>query len=124
MAKACREDSAFAEFYALYPRKEDPDDALKAYRQVIRKGATHAEIMAGLSRYRFSDDPQYIKHPAGWLRAGSWKSEPLPPSKPKEREPTGIGAHEQIRREYELPTFLGPRQCRDDDDTQPVSFLQ
>jgi hypothetical protein len=73
-SRACQADPEFAAFYDAYPRHDAPDDALKAWRQVIAKGATAAEIMAGLARYQFRSDPQYIRLPAGWLRGGCWKA--------------------------------------------------
>jgi hypothetical protein len=73
-SRACREDPQFAEFYAAYPRHDAPDDALKAWRQVLAAGAIPAEIMAGLARYRFNPNPQYVRLPAGWLRGGCWKA--------------------------------------------------
>ena len=76
LARACREDPTFAAFYAAYPLHEAPDEALKAWRQVLAAGAIPPEIMAGLARYSFRPDPKFIKHPASWLRAGCWKSEP------------------------------------------------
>lgn len=66
----------FAEFYAVYPRKKAPDDALKAYIQRRREGVPHGDIMAGLRKTEFNLDPTKIKYPAGWLRAGSWKDLP------------------------------------------------
>lgn len=76
-------DPECAAFYAAYPRHDAPDDAAKAWRQVTAAGAKPADIMAGLARYKFSDDPKYIKLPASWLRAGCWKSEAVTP--PAER---------------------------------------
>lgn len=63
-------------FYRAYPRHDAPDDAFKAWQQVTKAGAKPADIMAGLARYQFSADPQFVKLPASWLRAGCWKSEP------------------------------------------------
>jgi uncharacterized protein YdaU (DUF1376 family) len=74
-ARACHADPEFAKFWERYPRKTAPDDALKAWRQIIRTGAAPEDIMAGLERYQFNPDPNYVKHPAGWLRGGYWKSE-------------------------------------------------
>ncbi len=74
----------FREFYAAFPRKIGPDDAEKAYR-VARKRASHDEIMAGTIRFAASvqgKDPQYIKTPGPWLRAGRWADEPDPPTNP------------------------------------------
>lgn len=71
-------DPECAAFYAAYPRHDAPDDAFKAWRQVIKAGAKPADIMAGLARYQFPTDRQFIKLPASWLRAGCWKSDEFP----------------------------------------------
>ena len=84
-ARACRDDPDFAAFYAAYPRKDAPDDALKAWRQVTRDGAKPADIMAGLAAYQFPADGHYTKFPASWLRAGCWKGQAAAPSRRDER---------------------------------------
>lgn len=61
-------------FYAAYPRKRDPKAAERAYKSA-RKSASHEQIMDGLMAYRDEVKdfkPEYIKHPATWLNAGSW----------------------------------------------------
>jgi hypothetical protein len=104
-AKALTEDSDFATFYEAYPIHDAPDDALKAWRQVTKAGAKAAEIMAGLARYQFRTDPQFIKSPGGWLRAGCWKASApsLPPSQPIDRfAHVGNGAANLFTPEFEL----------------------
>jgi len=74
-------DAGFDEFYAEYPLHKSPRDALRAYRAAIRGGATHAELMAGLERYKREvrgRQPRHIKHPATWLNAGCWLDEEMP----------------------------------------------
>jgi hypothetical protein len=71
-----RDDPAFQKFYKSYPRHTAPDDAFKAWQQMIRAGAKPSEIMAGLARFQFGSEAKYIPYPASWLRAGNWKSEP------------------------------------------------
>jgi hypothetical protein len=73
------DDPAFQKFYKTYPRHTGPDDAFKAWQQVIRAGAKPSEIMAGLARFQFGSEAKYIPYPASWLRAGNWKSEPTAP---------------------------------------------
>lgn len=77
-SRAAKADAGFAAFYAAFPRKQQPDDGLRAWRQVLAHGATPDEIMAGLERHEFTDEPKFLPLPASWLRAGSWKDEPLP----------------------------------------------
>jgi hypothetical protein len=71
------------EFLAVYPRKDDPDDAGRVYRQLIRKGeVTEQELIDHAGRYaaeRAGEDPRFTKKAANWLRAGSWKNEPVSP---------------------------------------------
>lgn len=83
--RGAADDPAFEAFYAAYPRHDAPDDALKAWRQVTKAGADPAAIMAGLAAYQFNPNPQYVKLPASWLRAGCWKTPPpaAPRSVPK-----------------------------------------
>ena len=66
----------FDAFYARYPKKIDPDPALRAYRKQIRAGATHEAIMAALE----ADIPRLIIReergvpgPGPWLNKGNWK---------------------------------------------------
>lgn len=86
-AKVLAEDADFTAFYASYPVHDAPDDALKAWRQVTRAGALAADIMAGLARYQFRSDPQFIKAPGAWLRAGCWKAlaPTVPPQQPSDK---------------------------------------
>lgn len=76
--------TTFAEFYRLYPRKKKPLDAEKAWTQMLKKGFSPDEIMAGL-RLNLPElqrrDPQFVPYPASWLRAGEWANEPDAPSR-------------------------------------------
>jgi len=70
----------FAEWYAAYPRHMKRADALKAYREALRK-TDHATLME--SARRLASDPhlpdkQHIPYPASWLRAEGWLDEPYP----------------------------------------------
>lgn len=72
----------FTDFYSKYPRKKARGDAEKAWQQVLKKGADPQEIMAGLERNlasMLSQDPQFVKYPASWLRAQCWYDEPDAP---------------------------------------------
>lgn len=73
-------DLAFQAFWSVYPRKQAKDDARKAWRQALGKGADPAHIVAGAERYRDDPnrEPEYTKLPAGWLRDGRWDDDPLP----------------------------------------------
>lgn len=65
------EDPAFAEFWAGYPRKDDKGHARSAWARALRK-ASAEEIVAGLRRYRFRDEPQFMPLPATWLNGERW----------------------------------------------------
>lgn len=47
---------------------------MKALKAALRK-ATIEEIVAGVSRYKFSDETQYIPFPATWLNQERWADE-------------------------------------------------
>jgi hypothetical protein len=70
----------FADWYAIYPRKESKGPARIAYAKAKKKVGAEA-LIAGATRYR--DDPnrwdQYTKLPATWLNAECWDDGPLPP---------------------------------------------
>lgn len=67
----------FDEFWKGYPRKVGKLAAEKAYVKA-RRSTDHASIMATLGSYKFSDDPQFIPHPATWLNRGSFLDEAAP----------------------------------------------
>jgi hypothetical protein len=67
----------FDDFWKGYPRKVGRLAAEKAYVKA-RRSTDHAAIMATLGSYKFSDDPQYIPHPATWLNRGSFLDEAGP----------------------------------------------
>lgn len=68
----------FEAFWSLYPRKVGKIDAMKAWKQMTRSYDPQ-EIIAGLERNLpalRTKEPQFIKHPGGWLRDGRWMDEP------------------------------------------------
>lgn len=74
--RASRLDSEFKDFYGLYPRKEAPRAAEKAFI-AARKRGQFEDIMAGLKRAIPKwDDPKYIPHPASWLNKDRWLDQP------------------------------------------------
>lgn len=65
------EAPGFAEFYEAYPRHEARRKAEQAWRAALKR--TDAEtIMAGLARFQFSPDRQFVPLPASWLNADRW----------------------------------------------------
>lgn len=94
--KHAREDAetAFNEFWAKYPRKVAKLEALKAWRQMTAEYC-HKDIIQGLERNLPSlarKDKQFVKHPASWLRSGSWMDEPEPVRQPS----TGNGMMDAV----------------------------
>lgn len=80
----------FEDFYALYPRKEAKQHALKAYQKAVKQ-VSHKTIIEGVSKYKQQieakqTEKQYIKQPATWLNQGCWDDdynfEPLQNGKP------------------------------------------
>ena len=77
-------DADFEIFWTQYPRRDDKQDALKAYRGVLKqKMATPEQLLSGAMRYaaeRSGQDSKYTKLAATWLRKGSWANEPAKPA--------------------------------------------
>lgn len=74
-------DERFAEFWAVCPRKIGKADAFRKYALAIRRGASSADLLAGMQAYAYSvrdKDPQYIAHPSTWLHQGRWEDESGP----------------------------------------------
>lgn len=72
-------DSEFAEFWAMYPRKQGKADALKAFK-VIRKKHDAKKILAGAQAYallNIGEDKSFLKLPGGWLRGERWEDEQI-----------------------------------------------
>lgn len=82
--KKVREDKSslfradFDEWYAAYPRKRDPGDALKAYIRARESGVSRETLLVAVHGYaaeRSGHDPKFTKHPATWLNKRSWQNE-------------------------------------------------
>jgi hypothetical protein len=72
-----KEEDLFARFYAAYPKKKAPADALKAWEQIGGQNRLD-EILAAIEKQRTSpewikDGGQYIPYPATWLRKQRWE---------------------------------------------------
>ena len=67
--------AGFEEFWKQYPKKAGKAAAFKAYEKAL-KNADHLEIMQGVMIYaQQQTDPQFIKHPQGWLNDERWKDD-------------------------------------------------
>jgi hypothetical protein len=73
----------FADFWQAYPRKVGKGAAERAFRSAIAKGASVADIAAGLNRQQWPDNPRFVPHPATWLNQSRWLDDPEA-SAPKE----------------------------------------
>jgi hypothetical protein len=80
-------DESFETFWNLYPKKVAKADALKAWKQVLKKKT--ADEMIGLTKaYSESKLPDmtYIPYPASWLNKGLYEAvendKPAPARKP------------------------------------------
>ncbi|MEJ0017517.1 MAG: helix-turn-helix domain-containing protein [Acetobacteraceae bacterium] len=70
------ESPEFLAFVAAYPRKKEGPGACRAAWQKALAKASPGEIMAGLARYAFSDDPKFIPMAATWLNQERWRGQP------------------------------------------------
>jgi len=108
----------FDGFWQNYPRKVGKRAAMKAFTLALKR-APAAEILAGLARAQWSDDPQYIPHATTWLNGDRWTDEPDPPK-------------QTLREQWNLGSFLTPHfddeTAADYDATfttpKPKGFLQ
>lgn len=71
----------FDEFYKFYPKKVGKGQAVKAWRSAIKK-ASAEQIIAGLRRFDFNPDRQYVPNPATWLNGERWADETSRPDEP------------------------------------------
>lgn len=85
-AKPTSTKADFDAFWALYPRKSGKLAARRKFETAARTSPV-AEIIAGLKRYKFSDDPQFIPMPVTWLHQGRWMDEPDAPAAPPAPKP-------------------------------------
>ncbi|WP_291053675.1 hypothetical protein [Herbiconiux sp.] len=84
----------FEQWWASYPRRESKGDALKAWNTLKKSKLLpplQVLVMASEAYAARSDDPQFIKLPAGWLRAHKWNDEKT--TAPAE---TGPAVHPQL----------------------------
>lgn len=72
-------DTAFGEFWSIYPKKVDKRAAVKAFKSAVKRAALE-KIISGARKY--AADPnrelRFTKNPATWLNADAWENESLP----------------------------------------------
>jgi hypothetical protein len=77
-ASGCRDTSeGFAQFWEAYPRKVKKPDALRAWKQTAKDRPPIDELLAHLIGRTWGDDPQFVPHPATFLRSHQWNDSPL-----------------------------------------------
>ena len=71
--------SAFAQFWDVYPKKDDKRPAQRSFEKALKR-ATFEVILEGAVRYRddANRDANYTKNPSTWLNADAWENGPLP----------------------------------------------
>lgn len=83
----------FDEFYAVYPRKRDPDRAWRAWKKINPDESLREKIMVGVKNLNKeiqikNKDKEFVKYPASWLNGYCWDDEPeLTVLKTKNAEP-------------------------------------
>lgn len=77
-----KKESAFEEFWTIYPRKVAKGAAKKAWDKI--KADDYEAVIAGAQRFALDPnrDETFTPHPATWLNSERWTDEPLPPKKP------------------------------------------
>ncbi|WP_441258967.1 hypothetical protein AB7008_15070 [Bradyrhizobium sp. 521_C7_N1_3] len=77
------EPEDFAAWYAIYPRKKQPQDAKRAFAKAIGSGAITLEALMAKTRTfaaSWANEPKdrrkFIPYPASWLNAGGYDDEP------------------------------------------------
>ena len=70
----------FAEFWDVYPRKDDKRRAETAFETALKRASADS-IIAGARQYAADPNREasFTKHPATWLNADAWANGPLPP---------------------------------------------
>lgn len=86
-AKEPEPNNKFDEWWKLYPKKVNKQQALKAWNQHTKKTAAEHIIEATRRQLTTPDsaltrDPQYIPYPASWLNAGSYENENIETNEP------------------------------------------
>jgi hypothetical protein len=77
------EPEGFAAWYAIYPRKKQPQDAKRAFVKAIGSGAITLDALMAKTRAfaaSWANEPKerrkFIPYPASWLNAGGYDDEP------------------------------------------------
>lgn len=88
-AKHRDEPAGFAEFYALYPRKEARPKAAAAFGKLTaeqQRKATTA-IVEFAASWKWQAEPEFIPHPTTWLNQHRFDDTPPPLARPQPQQP-------------------------------------
>lgn len=96
----------FAAWYSLYPRKECPHDAAKAYAHHAAK-VGHERLLASLKEQlpklqeKLETGGDFRPYPASWLNSGAYFNEPNTdmPTTPKKRSGSFVDSVERVMKE-------------------------
>lgn len=97
-------DTAFGEFWSIYPKKVDKRAALKAFKSALKRAALEV-IISGARKYAADPnrEPRFTKNPATWLNADAWENESLPAKVSNMKPPAeGPGKGDWIRSLHEI----------------------
>ena len=66
----------FDEFWKLYPKKDDHDDAEQAWTAVVASPEEAANILFALKHAKWPHEKRYIPAAHRWLRNKKWLTQP------------------------------------------------
>ena len=80
----------FETFWNLYPRKVGKIAAQKSFTRAVKQGVEPEIMIEGVRHYKFSDDKQFVPHPATWLNQGRYMDEESKPANGTPIEKSGF----------------------------------
>lgn len=111
-----KNDERFMRFYNAYPKKEDPRDAYKAFKQVIGDDDELLEriindIQERKKRHSQWQDKQFIKYPAVYLRKGEFEGEIINFNEESEKKKKSL--HEENEKKIKKQEELSLKKAQD-----------
>lgn len=101
--RAKENEERFSRFWAVYPKREDKKNAIRAWNKLNVTDQMLDDILSALEKQKASaqwNDRKYIPHPSTWLNGERWKdeTEPItgapPGNNPPEKTQNRKGRHE------------------------------
>lgn len=114
------DQTAFDQFWTLYPRKVSKPQAKRAFQTALKK-TSFETLMLGLEGYKNyltkeQTDTKYIKHPATWLNAEAWND--IKPEQVESKQLRLVQSlsdkeqdHEELRKLYERKRIAIAGSC-------------